>query len=204
MRWRSSAMRSSVSRISLLHEALEATCGCSFRSFGALQALELACAVRRPARCAGASAPRIERDHVQVVGRAVAGEAGAVALPLRACRRAACGSRCGSARSSKKYVHELFAREVEDEVVLAFAAVAGLAAAGAAAATAFGALDAVAFQVLLVARMHVLAVAAAGRGRTPARTCRARACVTFSPCSSVADVAAARPRARTASRIWPL
>jgi hypothetical protein len=63
--------------------------------------------------------------HVQVVGRAVAGEAGALALPL---------GHLGQLRAHQvrqrqvleEDLHELFLAQREDEVVLALAAVAGL------------------------------------------------------------------------------
>ncbi len=57
-------------------------------------------------------------------------------------------------------LHELFLGEVEDEVVVPLAGVAGLAAARAAASAAVRPLDAVAGDVLAVARMHGLALAA--------------------------------------------
>ena len=58
----------------------------------------------------------------------------------------------------EKHLHELFFAQREDEIVLAFTAVAGLAASGAAAA--LRPLDAVAAQVVLVARVHGFALPA--------------------------------------------
>ncbi|MNS96726.1 hypothetical protein D3C72_1310390 [compost metagenome] len=98
--------------------------------------------------------------HVQVVGRAVAGEAGAMALPFGHFGDLG-AHEVGQREVVEEDAHELLAREAEDEVVLAFAAVAGLAAARATAALALGARDAVALEVFLVAGVHVLAVAAA-------------------------------------------
>jgi hypothetical protein len=74
---------------------------------------------------------------VQVVGRAVAGEAGAVALPL---------GHLGQLRAHQvrqgqvleEDLHELLLAQRKDEVVLALAGVAGLALAAAAALAALG------------------------------------------------------------------
>ena len=95
----------------------------------------------------------------EVAGRAVVDEAGAVRLvfgdlgELRA-------REVGQLEVVEEVLHELFLGEVEDEVVLALAGVARLAAAAAAAAAAVGPLDAVAGHVFAVARMHGLALAA--------------------------------------------
>ena len=66
--------------------------------------------------------------HVQIIGRAVAGEAGTVALPLGhfSDLRA---DEVGQGEVVEEHAHELFARQAKDEIVFAFAAVTRLAAA---------------------------------------------------------------------------
>ena len=158
---RAAQVRRSRRRVRRPPAAPRASPGCS----AALQRLQLLFHRTQVAARSGA-----ERDapaeraahaahHVQVVGRAVAGEAGAVALPL---------GHLGQLRAHQvrqcqvleEDLHELFAAQAEDEVVLAFALVAGLAAAAALPAAALGSLDAVAAHELLVARVHDLAHAA--------------------------------------------
>jgi hypothetical protein len=98
--------------------------------------------------------------HMQVVGRAVAGEAGAVALPLRGLGQLG-ADQVRQGQVLEEDLHELLLAQAEDEIVLPFAGVAGLAAAGATAPlTPLRALDAVTGHVLLVAGVHHLAFAA--------------------------------------------
>ena len=98
-------------------------------------------------------------QHAQIGRRARIREAGAVALHLRRLGEL----RAGQARQRQvveEDLHELFFGQVEDEVVLALARIAGLALTAAAARATLRPLDLVAAQVLLVARMHHLARAA--------------------------------------------
>ena len=97
--------------------------------------------------------------HVQVVGRAVAAVAGALALPFRRFGELR-AHQVGQRQVLEEDLHELFLAQAEDEVVLAFAGIAGLALAAARTAAALGPLDAVAADEVLVARMHHLADAA--------------------------------------------
>src|SRR5262249_22187882 len=94
---------------------------------------------------------------VQVVGRSVGGEASAVGLELgRLGERGACQVR--QRQVVEEDLHELFLGEMEDEIVLALARVARLAAAASASA-ALRPLDAVALHVVLVARVDHLSLA---------------------------------------------
>ena len=138
-------------------------------SVGARAALQRAAGAPRAARSSRrgsppsamrrASAPRIERTTCRLLGMPSLREAGAVALPLGHFGQLR-ADQVGQRQVFEEDPHELFLGEAEDEVVLALAAVAGLRAAAGAAAAALRPLDAVALEVLLVARMHVLAVAA--------------------------------------------
>ena len=97
--------------------------------------------------------------HVQVVRRAVAAVAGALALPLGRFGQLR-AHQVGQRQVLEEDLHELFLAQLEDEVVLAFAGIAGLALAAALATAALGPLDAVAADEVLVARVHHLADAA--------------------------------------------
>ncbi len=100
------------------------------------------------------------RTHdAEVAGRAVIDEAGAVRLVLGDLGELR-AREVGQREVVEERLHELFLGEVEDEVVLALAGVARLAAAAAATPAAVGPLDAVAGHVFAVARMHRLALAA--------------------------------------------
>ena len=98
-------------------------------------------------------------QHVQVGRRAVAGEAGALALPFG--RLGELGAdQVRQLQVVEEDLHELFARQREDEVVLAFARRCAWPRRCRRPPPPLRPLDAVAGHVFLVARVHDLAVAA--------------------------------------------
>mmetsp|Transcript_6685 Transcript_6685/g.27976 ORF Transcript_6685/g.27976 Transcript_6685/m.27976 type:complete len:940 (+) Transcript_6685:1270-4089(+) len=110
-------------------------------------------------RDAPAQGPAHRAHDVQIGRRAVRDEAGALRAPLGRVGQRRAGE-VGQGQVVEEDLHELFLAEVEDEVVLALALVAGLAAAGPTALTTLGLGDAVTLDVLLVAGPHHLAHAA--------------------------------------------
>jgi hypothetical protein len=103
------------------------------------------------------------RAHDVQAGRVAFGDvAGAAQLPFRHVGQQLRADHARQGQVVEEVVHELFARDPEDEVVLALPVLRGAAAAGAAAAPALRPLDAVAADVFLVAGVHQFP-AAAGR-----------------------------------------
>src|SRR4029453_10730151 len=91
--------------------------------------------------------------HVQAGGIALRDESRAPGLPLRRIGQQLRAYQAGQRQVVEEVVHELFARDPEDEVVLAGAVVRGTAAATRTAAT-LGPADAVAPHVFAVTGMH--------------------------------------------------
>ena len=93
---------------------------------------------------------------MQVVGRAVAGKARALALPFRHLGQLR-AHQVRQGQVLEEDLHEFFLAQRKDEIVLALALVAGLALSAALPAAALGPRDAVAGDEVLVARVHDLA-----------------------------------------------
>jgi hypothetical protein len=137
---------------------------CSSRRFSSLRASP-PMAMRR------ASPTRMERTTCRLVGIAFRDEAGAAALPLGHVGQHLRADEPRQRQVVEEVVHELFARDAEDEVVFAWPSCeAPLPPEPPPPAARPG--DAVAAQVFLVAGVHHLAEPP-WRGRTPARTHRA-------------------------------
>src|SRR5690606_37633084 len=94
--------------------------------------------------------------HVQVVARAIAAEAGAVAFPFGHLGQGR-AHEIGQGQVLEEDLHELFLAPAEDGVVVALAGIAGIARAAALATAALRLLDAVALDILAVARVDHLA-----------------------------------------------
>ena len=97
--------------------------------------------------------------HVQAGRVAFGDEAGAAQLPFRHVGQQLRSDHARQGEIVEEVVHELFARDPEDEVVFALPILRGAAAARAAASAALRPLDAVAADVFLVAGMHQFAAA---------------------------------------------